>query len=830
MATASLYGNNDYTPLQYRPYELPVNDIMKAFVAKNQFWEQGAARVKNVYESALNLDLTLDQNKEYKQNLLNNAQEEMKKLSSMDLSDVDVQKKGMSLFTPILKDRMIAIDDLLTKKKKSIFTEAEGYKTKKLSKDGKEGEGYSQNNLGYSLDGFEDFNSLTQRDEKTLNNLYNKLGNKSYIPAYDITQDYDNALKHCKGSSTEDSIPQKGTLYINVLSKKGASSDETAQCFEKGLTDKAKQQLEIEGWSLYKHNPSKLYEDYENNQLGALKTKVSSLKGSMDALQNSKEVQDVKLFKQYEKQYEEKSSDLKKASQEFKDMVGPNGVDYVMKNIKTIAGGLYKKRSIRELGEAYDNLDIINKMNPDTAAIAQAQMVNERTMQNIDFENDVYKLNLKHKNDLELAKQKGELFSNNSPGMSLPNANNTDLEKKGVQIKNAQDFFDKGNELRSNLHNSYNVIKDYLIDNNKGIDRNLINDNYIINYIDNHSNMKDNEVFNGFLNDYKKANKKWWIHDSVIKSADIQAQQELGPEYEDFKKKTIKLSDGTIISSNDILNLKKENNSIIGQPLYANNYTNDGNSITLNNKKLNNLNINDVKSINNILSENSSIIDKIKEKRIEILGNDKYDVGTTMNPRVTLSDDKPISIKLTEDIKRSLGITEKDPNKTSFQLNGHSRDGTSAIVSIIENGVPLTSEKDIDKFIVYGRNQNTDIRKVKIGGNWKVEIPKLLPKSDGIISDNGVDEAKALKYFQIENEYKLKKSGKSYTTSQNLSNGTYPITSPKGNEFRIITIYKNGKSYFKPEKLSDKKGWDTTGYPLYENGEDLIRDIEQDKI
>lgn len=830
MATASLYGNNDYTPLQYRPYELPVNDIMRAFVAKNQFWEQGAARVKSVYENALNLDLTLDQNKKYKEEFMTKAQEEMKKLSSMDLSDVDVQKQGMSIFSPLLKDKMVAIDDQLTKRRKSIFQEAESYKTKKLSKDGVEGEGYNQENLAYALDGFEEFNSMTNRDEKTLTNLYNKLGNKSYTPSYDITQEYDRILDKCKGTGTEGSNPVKGTLYMNQFSKTGADSNETTLCFERGWSDKARQQLSIKGWALYKNNPQQLYKDYENNQLGFLRQTVSGLKGSMDALKDSKKPEDIKTYEQYKLQYEEQSKNLKTAEKEFNEMVGPNGIEYVMKNIDTLAGGLYQKKFNQDLGKAFDSDKIVNKFTPDTAAIADRQMANQRFMQNQDFQNDIFKIGLKYKNDLELATKKGEILPDVNVGMKNPNINDSDITKKEIQTKNAQEFIDKNTELRNDLDNKYKVIVDFFKERNPKIDASLINDDYILNYVDKYDKgLKNNNTFNEMLEDYKRANKKWWTHSNIIKAADVQAEKDLGPEYTVFKNQKVSLSNGITLSANDILNLKLKNSTIIGQSAYAIN-TNNSNTtkVILNGQELKGLSNNDMKLINNVLSQNEKIVDKIKEKRIEILGNEKYDAGTIMNQRLVITDNTPVSKMANERIKTTLGITGEGANKTGYQLYGHGRDGSSAIVSINEDGVVLTTEKEIDKYLQTAVNSEANAKKVKVGANWYIEIPKILPPKEGIVSDAGVDEAKGLKYFQVVSESGLKRKMKSYATSQELDYPYYPIQTPDGRDFRIMTIYKGGKTFLKPEKLlNDKKSWDGDSYPLYENAEDLMRDIEQ---
>ena len=64
MPSSSPYQINDYQAANsYRPYQLPINSIFKAISAQDQFWNEGAARVKNVYDNALGMSLTLNENK-----------------------------------------------------------------------------------------------------------------------------------------------------------------------------------------------------------------------------------------------------------------------------------------------------------------------------------------------------------------------------------------------------------------------------------------------------------------------------------------------------------------------------------------------------------------------------------------------------------------------------------------------------------------------------------------------------------------------------------------------------------------------------------------------
>src|SRR5687768_15291090 len=144
MAATSPYTQNDYqASSNFRPYELPINDIFKAISAQNRFWDAGAERVKSVYDNALNLKLSLEPNKEIRKKYLEDDEKQLTKLSGMDLSDPSVQRQGFALFKPLFQDEGIIYDDLTTRHYEKVRNDAAMYKSKD------NGKGYSDLNLQY---------------------------------------------------------------------------------------------------------------------------------------------------------------------------------------------------------------------------------------------------------------------------------------------------------------------------------------------------------------------------------------------------------------------------------------------------------------------------------------------------------------------------------------------------------------------------------------------------------------------------------------------------------------------------------------------------------
>jgi hypothetical protein len=171
---------------------LPVNDIAKAISAQNQFWWDGASKVKQQYQNALDLDLTLDENKTIRDNFLKEAEKQMSKLSAGNVADPSVQRQGLSIFKPLFQDRGILLDDQLTKKRQAIFSDAERFKNDEKTK----GAGYNNDNLAYAMRPFQSFGQTTSRAD--LDNIWNKAKDSQYTPYYDVSKERLDILKACK--------------------------------------------------------------------------------------------------------------------------------------------------------------------------------------------------------------------------------------------------------------------------------------------------------------------------------------------------------------------------------------------------------------------------------------------------------------------------------------------------------------------------------------------------------------------------------------------------------------------------------------------------------
>jgi hypothetical protein len=289
MPATSPYQRNDYQAVSnFRPYELPINDIYKALSAQNEFWDQGAARVKSVYDNALNLKLSLEPNKELRRKYMEDAEKQITKLSSMDLSDPSVQRQGFAIFKPIMNDEGIIYDDAMTRHFEKVRADALAHRTIN------NGKGFSDVNMAYALDGYEEF--VNSKDRMAGKKFYQQ--RKDYEPFHDPAQEINDILKNCKPDKLSRDVIQG--YYIATYSNEARSAAKVNSCMDAGLSDKARRQLEINGSVAYRKNPEALLDKYLPHLHGTvaqLLEQEAAIKGVLANKNNLKSLKPADLEK-----------------------------------------------------------------------------------------------------------------------------------------------------------------------------------------------------------------------------------------------------------------------------------------------------------------------------------------------------------------------------------------------------------------------------------------------------------------------------------------------------------------------------------------------------
>lgn len=408
MAATSPYTPNDYQAVSnFRPYELPINDIVKAISAQNAFWDAGAAKVKNVYENALNLKLSLEPNKKIRDQYIEDAKKQLTKLSSADLSNPSVQREGFAIFKPLFQDEGIVYDDLTTRHYEKVRNDALSYRGKDNGKQ------YSDINFQYAMQGYNEF--VTSKDRMAGKTAYQK--RKDYIPYYDYTEDFSQALKDCPSSSVEGQSPLynsgKMTGYMRDTVIKGRTAEQVKGCLEAGLSPNAKRQLEIEGSVAYRDRPEILASDVAtylsgvssnySSQLQGLAAKKETLVKNNTA--ESKALSDTDratVIAQIDQQMKALSKELDTTNNSVAK-INKGDLTDVLNNFESYSGQLfsYKKIYKKAIASAFEDRKDLYKTDP--VQLNAINFTQQIYLRNLDFENDKSLLQMRNEHDANMA-------------------------------------------------------------------------------------------------------------------------------------------------------------------------------------------------------------------------------------------------------------------------------------------------------------------------------------------------------------------------------------------------------------------------------------------
>ena len=838
MAATSPYSGNDYQAVSnFRPYELPVNDIFKAISAQNQFWDAGAARVKSYYDKGLNLDLTLEENRKIRDQFMKDAEKEMIKLSTMDLADPSVQRKGMSIMSPLFKDKAILYDDQLTRVKKQIFSEADSYRTKKLTPNGIEGEGFSQKNLAYALDGFEEFNEKTARDENVLKGLYGKLANKKYIPQYDMTREFTKIINNCKGSSEfKQDVADGNYLYFDVSSKEGATSSEMTNCFMMGMSPMAKQQLSIDGWAYYKSssNPyTDLANDHYNMKVGPYKERKEAIEATIKGIEDKavKTDEDKKNIANLKKVLDAAASDYNEAEIEFKNMTSDNGLEYAKSNFQSLAGSIYMNRFLKNVGETYKNDNVTRKLIPNAAGIAQFNAHERERLMYIQDNLETNRIMLKAKLDYDLEVAKGNAGITPLPlnRRVLPGEDNVtftpemQMEEEGL----AWNEYSK----------AYETIREYIsqkIDPTKPVTH-----TQILNYAN--SVAKDNPEFNQLLDVYNKSKEAY--EEKVLFRKGVEERVKLRDKagYEKLAGKKVTLSDGTVVSGVDFLSGIRNIRKTIGNPYAegdiesAMDYTFD---FSLNGKVYNNVTLypngklatGDTKKIFDLFKTYQDYVSDNRKLLNEEYSKKWYEANKFYTPNFNIEKNQT----LRNYIASVTGLGDAPGGKDGYRVFGMDINATSIYVNPTDSeGRDITSKLVIESLVkrAQGRSGSVDVGIQMIGsGEYAIRLtpraPGVIPALPNMPTQQQQKDIKKLRNFQTHMEGLLKGN---YASSEDLKDGTgnpyflrnVVLTAPNGLKIKVHAQLANGKISLIPSYENKEGGW-TQNNRSHSDPEELI--------
>lgn len=285
---ASYTGQPDYQTYQTNPYQLPTQQIIQAVATRGQYWDSAASNLKNAYQNYLGLDLSRGDNHERLNQLMQGVNQNLEQVSKTDLSLGENYGKALNIFDPIIKDDNIMGDNAITKHYRQEFATAQNFRIKNNGKE------YSDTNVQDLSNHLRDFAS----DPNATNWRQHYAGRSFYTPYTDVAAEVRQVGKDFKPDTKSLSTPlyidpktgvptmdgKNGILSGRMLTEtdKSILASQYRAFMDAHLSDKAKNQLAIEGRVKYHDNIGALAQDYSGynqNKIDTYKTEIEKLKG-----------------------------------------------------------------------------------------------------------------------------------------------------------------------------------------------------------------------------------------------------------------------------------------------------------------------------------------------------------------------------------------------------------------------------------------------------------------------------------------------------------------------------------------------------------------------
>ena len=384
MPASSPYQNNDYQALSvFRPYQLPVNDIFKAYSSLNAAWDQGAMGVKSAYENALQLNLVTDINKERRDQFMEQATTQVRKMASMDLSNASVQREGINIFSPLMKDEDVIGEDYVVRNLNQEITK--GLSTRTF------GDGKQWNPL--SIENLQIEKSFLSRELNKRNGwkyLYQNMS--TYSPYYDGTAELKKITDLVKAKEIEEANI-KGEWYIETINKKGVSKERLHQAIQEMGSPQLKAQMRVEGrntfYKVLKSNPKAVDGYFQGVATSLFTQKINDMKNNKKELIYNESIvpntpENTKLKKYYAdtlveigKQIETlQNEEMPKAVAEYSNL---SNLDYLSANLSKVER-LWESAKISQLAPqlAWESSTQGLKMNAAKAAYENTRLAASR--------------------------------------------------------------------------------------------------------------------------------------------------------------------------------------------------------------------------------------------------------------------------------------------------------------------------------------------------------------------------------------------------------------------------------------------------------------------
>jgi uncharacterized protein YnzC (UPF0291/DUF896 family) len=354
----------------------------KMLQRKEAQYNKGFAQVSKMWDY-ISRPVTNQQNAALRDAYLKQAKENLKNLSTLDLSEYQNVESALNVFAPYYKNTNLIMDQELTEFYNREESVADSYR----NQDG--GKYFSETNLSDIRSQREDFAKAKPEDWRY---YYNN--RRPYKPYYDTTNERMKVMEKFKPSSV--TTINKNGFYITTITDKSWYKEDIARFLEGNLSQQAKEQFALEARQAYRGNEEGLKNAYikqSESRLPAIDKELKEIDIRMLKAKTPEEKQQLEANKEYFKNLKtnisETVSNLKKGDPQ-----------YLSQKLEEIGKSVYIDSIVDKTADSYKHKDIDQKLDFDQAALTiyredqanyRARLNNEAAMQRLKMQLDAKK-------------------------------------------------------------------------------------------------------------------------------------------------------------------------------------------------------------------------------------------------------------------------------------------------------------------------------------------------------------------------------------------------------------------------------------------------------
>ena len=322
-------------------------------------YEQGFAQVNNAY-NFVNRGVTHAYSSKVRDEFLQQANQNLKNLSSLDLSQQQNVKAAASVFEPFVKNRLVLGDMAFTAHLDQQANIAESYRLK----DG--GKEFSEDNLTYIN---QQRQAFANDDISTVGQYY--ANRRSFTPYYDWNKEMQEVMKNFKPSSTK--IERPNGMFMVTEKNASWTKEEINKYLNATLSDKAKQQMRIEAAVKYPdlNSVAGLYVNQAAKDLPQIEGRLETINNSIKGEKNPAALESLKEERDF---YADRAREIRSNIESIQQ----GDVSFLKNNAQRLAENIYMGQAVARLADGFSHLDIEQTIGFNQVAMMYARMAFDR--------------------------------------------------------------------------------------------------------------------------------------------------------------------------------------------------------------------------------------------------------------------------------------------------------------------------------------------------------------------------------------------------------------------------------------------------------------------